>query len=278
MSTEINERDRQAPAMEQAQDFLDESDALHALLAPLDDSAFEEATAFKGWTINDVLRHLHYWNWMAWLQLNDEAQLVTQMKEIGRAGGMRPVETAHVDNAAGQALVSLWRVQAERTADVFSTADPKARLKWAGPDMSARSSITARLMETWAHGQEVYDQLGVVRANADRIRNIVVLGINTFGWTFRNRKMDVPEPVPFVSLTAPSGEVWTYGEPSEAERIEGRADEFAQVVTQTRNIADTHLKVTGPVATQWMGFAQCFAGAPEDPPAPGVRHTMTPQQ
>jgi uncharacterized protein (TIGR03084 family) len=84
--------------------------------------------------------------------------------------------------------------------------------------------------------------------------------------------------MPFVSLTAPSGEVWTYGEPSVVERIEGRADEFAQVVTQTRNIADTQLMVKGPVATQWMGFAQCFAGAPENPPAPGVRHTMTPQQ
>ncbi|WP_341197246.1 TIGR03084 family metal-binding protein [Hyphomonas chukchiensis] len=264
--------------MEQAQDFLDESKALHALVAPLDDAAFGQATAFKGWTINDVLRHLHYWNWMAWLQLNDEALLVAQMKEIARAGGMQPVETAHVNDASGQALVALWMVQAERTADVFAMADPKARLKWAGPDMSARSSITARLMETWAHGQEVYDQLGVVRENADRIRNIVVLGINTYGWTFRNRKLDVPEPMPFVSLTAPSGEVWTYGEPSEAERIEGRADEFAQVVTQTRNIADTQLKVTGPVAMQWMGFAQCFAGAPEDPPAPGVRHTMTPQQ
>lgn len=264
--------------MPQALDFLDESKALHALIAPLDDAAFGQATAFKGWTINDVLRHLHYWNWMAWLQLNDEALLVAQMKEIARAGGMRPVETAHVDGAAGQDLVAIWIEQAEATAAAFTDADPKARLKWAGPDMSARSSITARLMETWAHGQEVYDQLGVVRENADRIRSIVVLGINTFGWTFRNRKLDVPEPMPFVSLTAPSGEVWTYGEPSEAERIEGRADEFAQVVTQTRNIADTELKVTGPVATQWMGFAQCFAGAPENPPAPGMRHTMTPQQ
>ncbi|MFT5775386.1 TIGR03084 family metal-binding protein [Hyphomonas sp.] len=261
-------------SMPQAQDFLDESTALHALLAPLDDGAFGQATTFKAWTFDDVLRHLHYWNWMAWLQLNDESVLVAQMDAIARAGGMRPVEAAHVDDAGGQALLALWIAQAEATAKAYDSADPKARLKWVGPDMSARSSITARLMETWAHGQEIYDQLGVVRQNADRIRNIVVLGINTFGWTFKNRKLDIPETMPNVVLTAPSGEVWTYGEAGGPDRIEGPAEEFCQVVTQTRNVADTSLVVTGPIATQWMGFAQCFAGKPETPPAPGIRKTL----
>ncbi|MEQ9435702.1 TIGR03084 family metal-binding protein [Hyphomonas sp.] len=257
--------------MEQAQDFLDESLALDRLLSGRPDSDFELVTQFKAWTINDVLRHLHYWNWMAWLQLNDEALLVAQMSEIARAGGMRPVERAHVDGAGGLALLTLWKAQAQATAQAFGTADPKARLKWAGPDMSARSSITARLMETWAHGQEVYDRLGETRVEADRIRNIVVLGINTFGWTFRNRKLDVPAAMPFVHLTAPSGDVWTYGDESTAERIAGRADEFCQVVTQTRNIGDTQLQVQGQTAEIWMAYAQCFAGKPETPPEAGAR-------
>jgi len=80
-------------------------------------------------------------------------------------------------------------------------------------------------------------------------------------------------PMPHLALTAPSGQVWTYGEPSETERIDGRADEFCQVVTQTRNVADTALRVTGPVARDWMSKAQCFAGGPETPPAPGTRRT-----
>ena len=118
--------------MEQAQDFLDESLALDRLLSGRPDSDFELVTQFKAWTINDVLRHLHYWNWMAWLQLNDEALLVAQMSEIARAGGMRPVERAHVDGAGGLALLTLWKAQAQATAQAFRTADPKARLKWAG--------------------------------------------------------------------------------------------------------------------------------------------------
>ena len=48
-----------------------------------------------------------------------------------------------------------------------------------GSDMSVRSSISARHMETWAHAQELYDSLGVKRVNHDRIKNIVVIGNNT---------------------------------------------------------------------------------------------------
>ena len=111
--------------------------------------------------------------------------------------------------------------------------------------MSARSFITARLMETWAHGQEVYDVLGAERTEHDYIRNIAMLGVNTFGWTFVNRKEPVPETKPWIRLTAPSGELWEWNEPSDAERIEGPAVAFCQVVAQTRNIADVDLAAAG---------------------------------
>ena len=54
-------------------------------------------------------------------------------------------------------------------------------------------------------------------------------------------------------------------------RVEGAAVDFCKVVTQTRNVADTALRVSGPVAADWMTIVQCFAGPPEDPPAPGTR-------
>ncbi|MEM7212895.1 MAG: maleylpyruvate isomerase family mycothiol-dependent enzyme, partial [Pseudomonadota bacterium] len=153
----------------------------------------------------------------------------------------------------------------------FAAADPKARVKWAGPDMSTRSSITARQMETWAHAQEVFDVLGLERTEADRIKNIAHLGVSTYGWTCVNRGEPVPEPAPYVRLTGPSDAIWEWGEASDAERVEGSAVEFAQVTAQTRNIADTALQTTGPNAKRWMSIAQCFAGPPNDPPAPGAR-------
>ncbi len=265
--------------MQQATDFCDESEALWALLAPLTDAEYETPTQFKGWTINNILRHLHVWNIAADLSLTDEAAFTDMLGTLMSGGkGIRftKAEANYLDGVSGHALLSRWIEHARDTAAHFAAADPKLRLKWVGPDMSAISSISARLMETWSHAQAVYDVLGAERADTDRIGNIVRLGINTYGWTFKNRKQEPPGAMPHVRLIAPSGAVWEYGAPcdeaSDEERIEGSAAEFCQVVTQTRNIADTRLAVTGPVATQWMSIAQCFAGAPNDPPAKGVRH------
>ena len=258
--------------MQQAEDFRAESQALYELLETADASRFDEPTQFKDWTINAVLQHLFFWNQMAGLQLTDESELVRRLNAVMQhEGGMRGFEAFHFNHLGGGELLNQWRDDFHRTADLFANADPKARLRWAGPDMSARSSITARLMETWAHGQEVYDHLGVTRHNADRIQNIVVLGVNTYGWTYKTRQEEPPGPMPYLVLTAPSGAIWTYGEENESERISGLAEEFCQVVTQTRNIADTNLEVEGVVAKDWMSKAQCFAGPPETPPAPGAR-------
>ncbi len=261
--------------MKQADDFRGESTSLIALLRGVSETLLEETTQFKNWSISDVIRHLHYWNWMAWLQLEDAALLVSELRRVG-VDGMRAAERQYAGGRVGGALLDAYWLQVEATAAVFAGADPKARLKWAGPEMSARSSITARLMETWAHGQEVYDHLGVRRVNADRIRNIVVLGVNTYDWTYRVRGVLPPGPMPELVLTAPSGDIWTYGEAGPSGSVEGLAEEFCQVVTQTRNVKDTGLKVSGEVATDWMSKAQCFAGGVADPPAPGTRFARQP--
>lgn len=260
--------------IEQAEDFRQESRALTRLLYDQPFSAFREPTQFKGWTFMDVLQHLHFWNCMAYYQLTDPEKLLWHLQEMKASGGwMRAYENSLLSHMSEGALLTEYVSWSEWTADAFAEADPKTRLKWAGPDMSARSSITARLMETWAHGQEIYDHAGIVRQNADRISNIVMLGVNTYNWTYATRKSEPPGPMPHLVLTAPSGAVWTHGEPSTTSRIEGLAEEFCQVVTQTRNIADTTLKVTGDVAADWMSKAQCFAGPPSPPPAPGTRYT-----
>lgn len=261
--------------MQQAADFLAECDRILGIVAPLDEAALATPTAFKGWTIGDIIGHLHVWNQAARMSLNDEAAFKGFMGQVGgiiRSGGdLNAFERVWLDGLSGQALVAAWAETYRATAADFAKADPAQRVPWAGPSMSARSSITARLMESWAHAQAIFDVLGVERENGDGVKNICVLGLNTYGWTFKNRRLDTPQPVPQLLLTAPSGEVWTFGESADGELIEGEAAEFCQVVTQTRNIADTSLKVTGRNATAWMGIAQCFAGAPVDPPAPGVR-------
>ncbi len=126
-------------------------------------------------------------------------------------------------------------------------------------------------METWAHGQDVYDAARVRRPATARLRHIAHIGAGTFGWSFVNRKLEVPAPVPHVALRAPDGSEWAWGEPSESHLVRGDALDFCLVVTQRRHVADTSLEVRGEPAQRWMAIAQCFAGPPADGPAPGVR-------
>ena len=259
--------------MEQARDFLDESEALAAILSDLDDADFEQPTQFKGWTINDVLVHLHFWNRGADQALTDppafEAATGRLMEALAGAS-LRGFENAEISER-GTDLLDAWRALYRDMGERWASLDPKQRVKWVGPDMSVRSSMTARQMETWAHGQEVFDVLGIERAEQDRIRNVVVLGVNTFGWSFKVHGKPVPETMPHLTLTLPSRAVVEHGEAGSGNAISGPAVAFAQVVTQTRNIADTDLVVEGPVAREWMENAQCWAGPPETPPAPGTR-------
>lgn len=265
--------------MQQAKDFLEECHTLAALLDGVDEKALATITQFKGWSIEDVIAHLHMWNVAAGATLASrekfQAFFAFVMTRMGAGDGHQALQRAWLDafhdGLKGRALVDAWRDFFPGLAARYGDANPDERVAWAGPDMSVGAKIVARQMECWAHGQEVFDALGQTRAEGDRIRNIAELGVRTYGWTFRNRGEDPPQPKPFVQLTAPSGAQWQWNAPQTDNVVSGSAVEFSQVVTQTRNVDDTGLKLGGENAARWMAMAQCFAGAPEDPPAKGVR-------
>ena len=252
-----------------------EGDELQVFLANISAQDWQRPTPFKGWTCEDVLRHLMFGDWLNYLSMTDSERFVDVMSQraAARAAGKRGDGTEYLDQSVGHGagLLAQWHRGLHQLCDLFKDADAKARMKWVGPDMSIRSAATARLMETWAHGQDVYDLFQVEREARDRIRHIAVLGVNTFGWTFVNRGLDVPAPAPFVELVAPSGEIWRWNEPDESNKVSGPALDFCQVVTQGRHFADVGLSAVGPTATSWMNIAQCIAGPAEDPPAPGTR-------
>ena len=261
--------------MHESVDFLEECETLHGLVADLAPERFGDPTQFKGWTVDDVIGHLHLFNLAAELAVTDTEQfnllIEPVLKSLARGETMLTSQWQWLGDCRGNALVDRWMNGSRQLAKVYQGIDPKTRVNWVGPQMSARSAITARQMETWAHGQEVFDLLGAHRQEGDRIRNIVFLGINTFGWSYSNRGLAVPDNPPFLELDLPSGERLTFNERSDTNHIQGPAVEFAQVVTQVRNVDDTNLKIIGDVARGWMEIAQCFAGPPQDPPAPGTR-------
>ncbi len=261
--------------LQESQDLRAEADALHGFLETLGDEDWGRPTGFKGWTPWDVVAHLHFYDRVSLLSLEGEAAFLPQRDELLRAfkKGMTNAEFARQEYGDWSAaeLLQRWITTCHDMAKQLGESDPKRRLPWFGPDMGVRMFTTARLMETWAHGQEVYDLMGVQREPTDRLQNIATIGVKTFGWTFVNRGLEIPGPPPYVRLVAPSGAIWEWNEPSESECIRGDALDFCHVVTQARNIEDTPLEVVGEVANRWMSIAQCFAGGPVDPPKPGER-------
>jgi uncharacterized protein (TIGR03084 family) len=259
----------------QAIDFRAEAEDLHGLLVTLQETDWERPTLFKQWTVNDIIQHLHDSDLMAAAAVagaDPFAAYRAERQAMIDSGLTRLQATRRrMGTLTGGRLLTQWFTTMTKLCSELAALPPDTRLKWAGPDMGVRMFTTARQMETWAHGQAIYDLMGVTRAATDRLRNIAEIGVRTYGWTFANRRQPAPGPAPYVRLTGPAGKIWEWNDPAPANSVQGNAVEFCQVVTQTRNVADTTLQVTGEPAQRWMAVAQCFAGPPETPPPPGLR-------
>ena len=160
-----------------------------------------------------------------------------------------------------------WRRNCRALAEAAAGLGERDRVSWYGPSMGAKSFVTARLTEVWAHGTDVCDAVGARRPATDRLRHIAHLGYVTRAWSYANRGLGPPTSVVRVELTAPSGEVWTWGDASD-DSVRGRAEDFCLVVTQRRHVDDTDLELSGPDAVDWMHKAQAFAGPPTNGPQP----------
>lgn len=258
-----------------SQDLRDEAEELHARLLKLSEAEWTRPTPFQSWTPWDVVAHLHLFDKVSLLALNDPDAFAKRRDDLTAkmAQGISLADEARRELAGKEpaTLCREWIESCREMADTLGHSDPKRRLPWFGPDMGVPMFTTARYMETWAHGQDIYDLLHEPREHTDRIKNIAVIGMKTFGWTFVNRREEIPGPPPYVRIVAPSGAIWEFGDPSDDEYVRGDAVEFCHVVTQGRNVVDTALDVKGPIATRWMSIAQCFAGKAVDPPKPGER-------
>ena len=256
-------------------DFYDEVTELKNFLKTLDEEVWHRETAFNQWSPWDIIAHLHFFDEFSLVALRggdafdyEKGELLKDYKE-GKSNQMI-ARLKYTDLGANE-LLKKWENTAFKLSKSLGERNLKMRIPWFGPDMGVQMFVTARYMETWAHAQAIYDLVGEKRNHSDRIKNVAVIGLKTFNWTFNNRKVDVPGDAPYLKLISPSGEIWEWNDKNEKSSIIGSAVDFCQVVTQVRNIKDTSLTLFGETAYKWMDIAQCFAGPPVDPPKAGKR-------
>ena len=261
-----------------AADLASEHAALDTVLTPLSDEQWCSATPAEGWSVADTVAHLTYFDRTAATAVTDPDEFQRSFEELLACaeGGVDALDDLTIGwsrEMSSAELLAEWRKWRANLLSAAATLGPDDRVPWYGPSMGAKSFLTARLMETWAHGQDVVDAVGATRVHTDRLKHIAQLGYITRKWAYINRGEETPEGEIHLELTAPSGEIWSWGEQSAENRISGRAADFALVVCQRRNVADTELVVIGNVAGDWMAKAQVFAGPPTQgrAPAGGLR-------
>ncbi len=249
-------------------DLRAESADLDALVAPLTPQAWATPTPAQGWTIAHQVGHLQWTDQVSVIALTDPARfsgplLTDLLTDLTR--GANPVDEAAVAaaSAAPLDLLETWRSDRETlAATLLAQADRPDRVPWFGPPMSVTSMVTARLMETWAHGQDVADALGVTRPGTLRLRHIAHLGVRTRDFGYAAHGL-TPPPEPFlVELAAPGGGTWVHGPQDATNRVTGSALDFCLLITQRRHRADLDLVATGAEADRWLDIAQAFAGPP----------------
>ncbi|GIX49783.1 MAG: hypothetical protein KatS3mg131_3994 [Candidatus Tectimicrobiota bacterium] len=253
-------------------DLAAEQQALAGLLAGLDEAAWARPTPAEGWQVRDQISHLGWTDRVAILAVTDPARFTAEMATQARAARLaQQLEVGR--RLRGAELLAWWQHGFADLLAVLRRLDARTRIPWFGPAMSAASFATARLMEIWAHGQDIVDALGLVRPASERLRHIAHLGVLARPYSYRVRGLEPPEEPVHVVLTSPAGARWSWGPEAAAQRITGPALDFCLVVTQRRHLADTALQVQGELARQWMHLAQAFAG----PPGPGRRPGQFPR-
>ncbi len=246
-------------------DLREEGNGLDRLVAGLPADRWTLPTAAPGWTLAHQIAHLSWTDGYLVLALTEPTAFRDRLSAL-LAGGTDFVDRGARETLAAPAeLLERWRDSRDRVARALAGAPPGSRHPWFGPDMSALSSATARLMETWAHGEDIAGALGAPRQPSARLRHVAFLGWRTFAHSFRSHGRPVPPTEVYVELTAPDGGTWAYGPPDAPDRVTGPALDFCLLVTQRVHPADMALRASGEAARQWLAVAQAFAG----PPGPG---------
>jgi len=244
-------------------DLRAEGDDLDALVADLPAARWAAPTPAVGWTIAHQIGHLLWTDRVALTAVTDAAGFASVLQAA--AANPSGFVDAGAEELAGTPpgrLLADWRCARTRLHDALLAAEPGRKLPWFGPPMSPVSMATARLMETWAHGLDVADTLGVKRQPTTRLRSVAHIGVRTRDFAFAINDLPAPAESFHVELRAPDGSVWEWGPADAAQRVSGSAEDFCQLVTQRRPLASLDLTAVGADAQRWLTIAQAFAGPP----------------
>lgn len=252
-------------------DLAAEGKAVESLVSGLTEDGWRTMTPSEGWDIATTIAHLLWTDENSVHAINGTLQLngpsdkdawdAVVLKALADPTGFVDAEALTLaQELTGAALLARWTTSRAALDARLRTVPDGQKIMWFGPPMSAASMATARLMETWAHGLDIADALGVAVEPTARIRHVASIGVRTRNFAFANNDLTPPADDFRVDLVGPDEEVWSWGPEDAKQTVTGTAYDFARLVTQRVHRDDTDLVATGADAEQWLLIAQCFAG------------------
>lgn len=249
-------------------DLIAESAQLESWVTPVESVDWSAVTTPEGWTITHQIAHL------AW---TDQASLTAiaggepfdalMNLAINDPLGFVDAETERwAAELAPAGQLARWQQGRSALAEALRAVPAGTKLPWFGPPMSPTSMATARFMETWGHGHDVAEGLGKTYPQNDRCKHVCHIGVRARANAFAMRGEQDPGDDIRVELTAPSGELWTWGGEDAENRITGSAYDFALLAIRRRRRDDVDVHAVGPVADHLLDVLQAFAGMPGNDP------------
>ncbi len=253
------------------QDLSEEEASLDAVLSGLVNEDWHRPTPAHGWDVRDSLSHLCFFEEAAGLAVTDRAAFEAHRDRLlaDLASGAADTPDVALGRALGDpdALLGRWRRACAAYIDAVTRAEAESevagtrlRVPWYGPDMSPGSFTTARIMETWAHGVDIRDALGLPIEPSPRLRHVCHIGYGARAYSFAVHGVADPGDPVRMEVRAPDGSWWAWGPEDARDRVTGPALDVALVLAQRRHRDRTALQISGPVAELWMSIAQAFAG------------------
>lgn len=221
---------------------------LDAILATLSKEEFDLPTPAEGWTIRDQISHLADVNEVAVDTMLDGPRSLNI--DAGRFASADAFTEAGCERGRAMTvdeLLEWWRASVQLQRDTFLTMDPKRRVPW-GLGMSARTLVTARLMETWAHAADVRAALELPVELTPRLRSVAWLILNAIPYAMMVAQTPIPEGRSIRLELDANGEPWRIGPEDATDVIRGDALRFCLAGVQRMDAATAELVAEGPFA------------------------------
>lgn len=202
-------------------DVREEQAALAALLAGLAPSDWNAPTVAAGWCVVHQVCHLA-----------DNDDLVTgTLTGAGESFGDRARVAFGDFNGRGVARAAsmssgdalAWFESASaRAVGVLAGADGARRVRW-GIGMTVADLTAARLMEHWAHGEDVRAAVGASPSATDRLVWVAALAAKSLPYAFRLASVRPPAGRTLrLEVVAPSGRLESFGPDAATDVVSGR--------------------------------------------------------